>query len=92
MFFLCSVFLILYCVLQCITHHYVTMASISVCLPASGQHDVVLPAQLIMRDRVRGSVGLATVPQQQQPQSQMHSQAVANHAMGPPQMSFLFQS
>ena len=39
---------------------------------------------------MRGSVGLFTVLQQQKPQSQMPSQAYANYAMGPPQVSFLF--
>ena len=57
-----------------------------------GQHDVVLPPQLILRDSMRGSVGLATVSKQQQPQSQMPSQAYANYALGPPQVSFLIQS
>ena len=32
------------------------------------------------------------MPQQQQPQSQMPSQAYANYTMGAPQVSFLFQS
>ena len=54
------------------------------------QHDVVLPPKVILRDTMRGPVGLTTMPQQQQPQSQMPSQAYANFAMGPPQVAFLF--
>ena len=50
---------------------------------AFGQHDLVLPISLIPRDIIRGVVGFAIVPQQQ-PQSQMPSQAYANYAMGPP--------
>ena len=41
----------------------VTIAPISVGLAASGQYDVVLSPKLILRDTMRGSVGLATVPQ-----------------------------
>ena len=37
-----------------------------------------------------GVVGLTTVPQQQPP-SQMHLQAYANYAMGPPQVDFSFR-
>ena len=55
------------------------------------QHDVVLPLQLIPRTLVRGSVGHATVHQQQQPHSQMPSQTCVNSAVGPAQVSFLFQ-
>ena len=51
----------------------VSMAPTSVSLAASGYHDVVLPPHLIPRDTLRGSIGLTTVPQQQQPQSQMIS-------------------
>ena len=36
-------------------------------------------------------VGLTTVPQQYQPQSQMPSKAYANYAIGPPQVSFSFR-
>ena len=39
---------------------------------------------------MRSSDGLATVPQQQQPQSKIPSQAYTNYAMGPP-IEFLFQ-
>ena len=53
---------------------------------ASGQHDVVLLSPLILRDAVRGVVSLATVPQQE-PQSQMPSQAYASYAMGPSQVN-----
>ena len=41
---------------------------------------------------MRDSFGLTTGPQQQQPQSQMASQANVNYAMGPPWVSFLIQS
>ena len=70
----------------------VTMAPTSLDLEESDQHDVVLPPQLILTGTVRDSVGLATVLQQQQPQSEMPSWAYVNYAMGPPQVSFLFQS
>ena len=49
----------------------VTIAPTCMGLAASGQHDVVLLLQVIPKDTLRGSVGLATVPPQQQPQSQM---------------------
>ena len=68
-----------------------TMDPTSVALTTLGQHDVVLPLQLIQRDTMRGSVGLTTMLQQQQSQSQMPSQAYDNNAMGPSQVSFLFQ-
>ena len=70
----------------------VTMAPTSVGLAASDQLDMVLPPQLIPRDTMRDSVGLTTVPQQQQLRSQMPSPEYVNYAMGPPQVSFLFQS
>ena len=54
------------------------MASTSVGSVSSGQHDVVLTPQLIPRDVMRGYFALATVLQQQQPQSQMPSQAYGN--------------
>ena len=47
----------------------VTMASTSVGLAASGQHDVVLSPQFILMDTMRSSVGLATVLKQHHPQS-----------------------
>ena len=56
-----------------------------------GQHNVVLLLPLIPRDTIRDVVGLNTVPQQQL-QSKMLSEACANYAMGPPQVSFLLQS
>ena len=34
-----------------------------------GQHDVVLPPQLALRNTMRGLVGLTTLSQQQEPQS-----------------------
>ena len=64
----------------------VTMVPILMGLPAtSGQHDVVLPSLLILRD-TRGVVGLAT-----QSQSEMPLQAYANYSIGPPQVSFSFR-
>ena len=56
-----------------------------------GQHDVVLLSQVILRDTVTGSAALTIVQHQQQPQSQMPSQAYAIYAMGPPQVSFSFR-
>ena len=55
----------------------------------SGQNDVILPPLLTLRDS-RAVVGLATVPQQQSP-SEMHLQAYAKYAMGPPQVRFSFR-
>ena len=49
------------------------MAPMFVSLTALCQHDVVLPPQLILRDTMRDSVGVTTLQQQQQPQSQMPS-------------------
>ena len=46
--------------------------------------NVVLLSQLILRKTVRGCVGLTTMLQQQQPQSQMPSQAYTNNASGSP--------
>ena len=64
----------------------VTMIPTLMRLPVtSGQHEVVLPPLLMLRD-TRGIV-LATVLHQQ-PQSQMHPKAYANYAMGPLQVSF----
>ena len=51
----------------------VKMASISIGLAASDQHDGILPQQLIQKDTVWSSVGITTLPQQQQSQSQMPS-------------------
>ena len=51
----------------------VTRGPTSVGSAPLGEHDVVLPPQLIQRDTMMGSVGLAT---QQQPQSQMPSQDI----------------
>ena len=56
-----------------------------------GKWDVVLPAPLILKDKMRDIVCFASLLQQQ-PQSQIPSQAYANYDMGPPQVSFLFQS
>ena len=42
-------------------------------MKASGQCYVVLPPKLIPRDTVRGSIGLTTVLQWQEPQSQIPS-------------------
>ena len=66
----------------------VTVAPTTGYLAIFGQHDVVLPPQLILRDTMRGSVGLANVLKQQQPQSHMPSEAHAKYAMGPPELSF----
>ena len=57
-------------------------------LTTLGQLDVVLPLQMILRVIVRGSAGLTTLPQQQQPQSQILSQTYGNYPMGPLQVSF----
>ena len=54
------------CVLQSIAHHYDGYGSSNQI--TSGQHDEALPPQLTLRDRVRGSAGLTTILQQQQPQ------------------------
>ena len=70
----------------------VTITPTSVDLAAVGQHDMILPTQLILMNTMMGSVDLTTVLQQQQSQSQMPSQAYTNYAMSPPQLSFLFQS
>ena len=69
----------------------VMIAPTSVGLPTSGKHDVVLPLQLILRATMKWSGGLTTMPQQWQHQSQLPSQAYANCAMGPPQVSFSFK-
>ena len=69
----------------------ITMAPTSVGLAVLDHHDVVLPPQLIPWDTMRDSVGLTTVLQQQQSQSEMPCQAYANYAMGPLQMNFLSQ-
>ena len=52
-----------------------------------GQHDVVLPPPLTLKD-TGGVVGLATVPQQQ-PLSHKPPQASVSYAMEPPQVSLL---
>ena len=70
----------------------VMMTPTSMGLTALGQHDVVLPPQLILRDTMRVSVDLATMPQQQLPQSQILSYAYVSYAMDPSEMSFLFKS
>ena len=41
----------------------VRMASTSMGLAASDQHDMVLPLSLILRDTIRGTIGLTTVMQ-----------------------------
>ena len=58
-------------------------------LTTLGQHELVLPPQLILRDTMRGSAKL-TILQLQQPQSQMPSQVYVNYAMGSPQVNFFF--
>ena len=57
-----------------------------------GQEDVFLPPQLILWDTMRGSTCLITLPQQQQPQSQMPSRAYANYATNPLPVSFSFRA
>ena len=61
-----------------------TMDPTSVGLAVSGQHDVVLPTPLFQRYIISSFPSLATVPQQQQPQSKIPSHAYANYAMGTP--------
>ena len=61
----------------------VIMTVIFVSLAGFGQHGVVLLPQLILRDTIRGSVGLTTVPQQQPCMLQMPSKAYANWLMVP---------
>ena len=68
----------------------VTIAPTSIGLAvALSQHDVVLLPPLILRDTMKGVVGLTTV-QQQKPQFQMPSQNYANYSMGALQVHFLF--
>ena len=70
----------------------VTMApTFMVLASALGQHDIVLTPPIIPRDTVRGVVDLYIVLHEQ-PQFQMLSQAYANCAVGPSELSFLFQS
>ena len=52
-----------------------------------GQHDVVLPTHLILRDTVRDSAGLTTMLQELL-QFQMSSQAYTNYAMDPMKVGF----
>ena len=66
------------------------MAPNSMDLTALCLHDGVLPKQLFHSNTMKSFVGLTTVPQQQQPQSQIPSQAYGNYVMGPCQVSFLF--
>ena len=76
-------------------HHsslWLKMSHTSVGSAPLGQYDVVLTPQLILRDTMRGAVGLTTVLQPQHSQSQMPSQAYGNYVMGYPRGSFLFQS
>ena len=56
-----------------------------------GLHDVVLLPQLILGDTMRGSAGIPTMSQQQQPKIWMPSQSYANYAMGPQQVCFSFR-
>ena len=68
----------------------VKMALTFVGLEPLGQHDVVLPPQLILTEKMKDSIRITTVLPQQQPQSQKPSQV--NCAMGPPQVCSTFQS
>ena len=56
---------------------------------ALGLYDVALPLSLILKNTIRDVVGLTTVPQQQ-PQSQIPSQAYAKYAMGIPKGTSFF--
>ena len=56
-----------------------------------GQYDVVLLPPLIVGDTMRGSFGLTNLPQHQQPQSLLPSQAYANSDIGSLQVSFSFR-
>ena len=58
----------------------------------SGQHGVVLPPQLILRDTLMGFACFTNLLQHQPPQSQMPSQVYANYAMGPLQVRFSFRA
>ena len=64
----------------------VILAPNSVGQTTLGQHDVVLPPQLILRDILKEPPDLTTLTKEQQPQSQLSSQAYGNYAMGPPQV------
>ena len=67
-----------------------TMAPFLMGLPViSGQHDVVMPPLLTLRNS-GSAVGLDNVPQQQ-PQSKMPLQTYANYAIGPTQVGFSFR-
>ena len=68
----------------------VTPAPTSVGQMTLGQQNVVLGAQLILRDSVRGSADLTHLLQQPHTQSQISFQAYANYAMGPLQLSFSY--
>ena len=60
-------------------------------LTTLGQYSVVLPPKMILGgDTMRGLSGLTTLPQQQ-PWSQLTSQAYTYYCMGTPQMSFYFR-
>ena len=67
------------------------MPPTSVDIAIMGQCDVVLLLQLISRDMIRGSVGLTTMPQQEQPQFHKPVKAYANYVMGS-HVSFFFQN
>ena len=56
-----------------------------------GQQDVVLPPRLMLRDTMMDSAGITNMPKQLHPHSHMPSQACANYAMGPSQVSFSFE-
>ena len=90
---LCSVFIIMYhstvpattlpVAVVCsasTTDMPVMMGPTSMGLAAVLGHCVVLPPPVILRDTMRGAVGLATVLQ---PHSPMPSQAYDHYAMGP---------
>ena len=105
-FFLCSLFLIMFSVTAtsttppvtdvCSTASpitmVVTMAPISVGFAASGQHDVVLPQHLILRDTMRVSVGPATIPQAATMSAPDSFLCICQFCKAPPQVNFFFQN
>ena len=70
----------------------VKLAPTSVGQTTSGQHDVVLLPQLILRDTVRASVALITLHQQQQPPIPDAPSAMCPLCIGPSIDESVFQS
>ena len=69
----------------------VTMDPPFVHVAASGQHDVVLPPQLIPRDKMRGYVGTHHCATEATTSVPHFIPGYANYAMGPPQVTFSFR-